>query len=136
MTAEHLRSFTTVRQQIGIVISYCARWQFAPAALLDDTLTSRPTLIAAQIFQWLTSGVLQQETWFTLSAVIAGLLAGGLAGIGGGMLAGTIPALGRLIEPPVKFLFALPKIAFVPLFIVWFGIGLYQETTFTAMVVF
>ena len=122
--------------QIGIVAIILCAWQFAPATLLDDTLTSRPTQIAAQIFKWLNSGVLQQEAWFTLSAVIAGLLAGGLVGIGGGMLAGTVPALGRLIEPPVKFLFALPKIAFVPLFIVWFGIGLSQETIFTAMVVF
>lgn len=111
-------------------------WQYAPDTVLDDSLTSRPALIATQSVKWLSSGVLLTEARFTLSAVLAGLTIGGLSGLIAGLFAGTVPAIGHLFEPPVKFLFALPKIAFVPLFIVWFGIGLFQETAFTSVVAF
>jgi NitT/TauT family transport system permease protein len=122
--------------QLAIVAIVLCLWQYAPDSILDDTLTSRPTLIAAQCVKWLGSGVLLTEGWFTLSAVLMGLAAGGSAGALAGLVAGAVPALGHLIEPPVKFLFALPKIAFVPLFIVWFGIGTFQEAAFTSVVVF
>lgn len=122
--------------QCALVAAFFCLWQFAPDSVLDDTLTSRPLAIAAQTWTWLGDGVLAKEAWFTLGTVLWGLALGGAAGVLSGLAAGAHRGLGELIEAPVKFVFALPKVTFVPLFIVWFGIGRAQESLYSALVVY
>jgi NitT/TauT family transport system permease protein len=111
-------------------------WQFAPPSILDDMLVSRPTLVAQQIVEWLQNGVLLRESAATLSAVFLGLFWGGVAGTAAGLIAGLSRPIGAIIEPWLTVLFALPKSAFIPLFILWFGISSRQHILFVATVVF
>jgi NitT/TauT family transport system permease protein len=108
----------------------------APNLLFDEMLVSRPSLILAQTVRWLGDGVLLGEAFATLKVVFSGLLYGGLAGIAVGMLAALLRPFELLTEPIVNVLFALPKSAFMPLFILWFGVSSRQHTIFTATVVF
>jgi ABC-type nitrate/sulfonate/bicarbonate transport system permease component len=122
--------------QAAIVAIVLAVWELAPDSLLDDALVGRPSLIFLQSVKWLRSGVLLEEGLATLAVVLGGLLCGGLAGIALGLAAGLCAPVERLVEPVINVLFALPKAAFVPLFILWFGIGARQHTIFVAVVVF
>jgi taurine transport system permease protein len=54
-----------------------------------------------------------------LVAFITASILGVLVGIGMGM----IPTLNAILDPFVQFLRPLPKLALIPLVIVWFGIG-------------
>jgi NitT/TauT family transport system permease protein len=85
---------------------------------------------------WLASGLLIRESLATLGAVLSGLVLGASAGALTGLVAGLWRALGDLVEPWLTALFALPKSAFIPLFILWFGISARQHTLFVATVVF
>ncbi len=119
-----------------LLAAVLAVWQFAPAYTLIDSLISRPTLVAERIFQWIANGLLIRESIATLSSVIFGLFFGGVAGSFLGLVAGFWRPVGAIVEPWLTGLFALPKSAFIPLFILWFGISGRQHVLFVATVVF
>lgn len=122
--------------QAGIMAVLLLAWEFAPPSLLDDFLWSRPSAIFRQTAVWLSSGALISNAGVTLECVLQGLLFGALAGILLGLFAGLSLATAQLINRPIEILFAVPKITLIPLFILWFGIGLYQHVIFTSLVVF
>jgi len=55
--------------------------------------------------------------------VLAGFLAAAVIGVPLGVLMGTFKAVEALIEPLVGFIRYMPASAFIPLFILWVGIG-------------
>jgi NitT/TauT family transport system permease protein len=69
------------------------------------------------------SGTLAVSVIVSLVRVISGWLLGGLVGAPLGFLMGRIPLIRSLTEPFIQFFRFIPPIAFVSLFIVWFGIG-------------
>jgi NitT/TauT family transport system permease protein len=119
-----------------IVAAVLAIWQFAPDTVVDDTLVSRPYDIALQTIAWLQDGTLADEAASTLVVVFYGLLWGGVLGVVLGLIAGMFEPIGMLLDAPVNLFFAIPKVALIPLFIVWFGVDDLQHTVYTAVVVF
>lgn len=126
--------FRVLAVQLTIILMVLAYWQFAPN--IEELLWSRPTAILTQTVTWLGDGTLLRHALATLTTVAIGMLIGGVAGMIVGLLAGSMPLVARLIMGPIEALFALPKITLVPLFILWMGIGSFQHTAFTALVVF
>jgi NitT/TauT family transport system permease protein len=122
--------------QAAIVLGALAAWQFFPDFFADEFLISRPALIAGQAAAWLADGTLAEAAFDTLKVVLLGLLAGAAAGIALGAAAALAKSVENLVEPLVKIFFAMPKVALVPLFILWFGVGDVQHIFFTAVVVF
>lgn len=122
--------------QAAIVATFILLWQALSGPSGADMLVSRPSLIFAQSVKWLADGVLLGAALATLKVVFAGLLIGGVCGTAIGLAAALLRPLELMIEPLVNMLFALPKSAFVPLFILWFGISFRQHVIFAAMVVF
>ena len=122
--------------QAAIVLVIGLAWEFAPNAVLEELLWSRPSAIFAQSVVWLADGTLLRQALATLGTVAAGMLIGALVGIAAGLPAGASRTVARLIIGPIEALFALPKITLVPLFILWMGIGALQHVAFTALVVF
>jgi NitT/TauT family transport system permease protein len=68
--------------------------------------------------------------------VAAGLLIGSIAGVVVGLATGLSRTLAACLEPILTILFTLPKIALVPLFILWFGLDSTERIVFAATVVF
>ncbi len=99
-------------------------WQAAASAGLIRTLfLPAPVAIARALWALTVSG----ELWTHLSASLArlavGWLVGTLFGIGMGLAVGLWSVLRSPGMALVAALFPIPKIALVPLFIIWFGIG-------------
>lgn len=126
---------TTTLLRIAVFAAILTLWQVVPSENIEF-LISRPALVFGRIGEWLASGLLLRESVATLSAVVFGLLLGAATGSAAGLVAGMWRGLGDLIEPLFTALFALPKSAFIPLFILWFGISAKQHTIFVATVVF
>ena len=112
-------------------------WQIGSTAGVISALTlPSPLRIAAAIGDLASSG----ELWGHLAAS-AGRIAGGfLLGFSTGLVAGLaigIFTLSRSIGlPVVSALFPIPKIALLPLFILWFGIGEWSKIATIAFGVF
>ncbi len=69
------------------------------------------------------SGLLWQHLLPSLERLAAGAAIGAVAGIGVGVLIGLFSLVRAGLVPLVAAIFPIPKIALLPLFVIWFGIG-------------
>ena len=111
-------------------------WQWASGRLIREIYVSRPTDIAARLWQLFATG----EIWPSLLTTGQELALGYAFGVGGGVLAGVLlgrsPAAARIFEPYLMAFYGIPKIALAPLFIIWFGIGLWSKVALAGTMVF
>jgi ABC-type nitrate/sulfonate/bicarbonate transport system permease component len=101
-----------------------ALWQAAAwAGWLPRLFLPAPDAIARALYHLALSG----ELWSHLSASLARLAIGWSLGTAAGLALGFAVGLFSIARSPgmavVSALFPIPKIALVPLFIIWFGIG-------------
>jgi NitT/TauT family transport system permease protein len=122
--------------QLALIGAFLALWEFAADRFIDPTMVSRPSKIWAQASRWLARGILEKAAGETLWIVLLGMLGGAASGVLAGLACAAWRPLDRLIEPLVTMLFALPKVALIPLFILWFGVGDTEKTALTVTVVF
>lgn len=113
--------------QIAILLIFLLLWQWVSGRFIDGFLISNPVDIYQQSVTWIHKGVLQRVIVETVSIVFASLFIGGSIGLVLGVVSGAIQPVAWIINPFVNGGFALPKIALIPLFILWFGTGDLQK---------
>lgn len=84
---------------------------------------SVPTLILAGLKEFAVSGELWPALGASLYRVVIGFALGTVSGIIAGLGAGLAPRVRNFFDPLVSFLFSIPKIAFLPVFLLLFGLG-------------
>ena len=109
---------------LGTLLALVLAWQAAASAgWISTAFLSDPIAIARAIWLLASSG----ELWAHLSASLQRLAVGWAVGTLAGLVLGLAVGLFTLARSPglalVSALFPIPKIALVPLFIIWFGIG-------------
>lgn len=72
-------------------------------------------------------GTVYSHLWTTTYEVILGFVIGAFLGIVLGYIFIKVDALKTMLMPYLIFLQTAPKIALVPLFVIWFGIGLVSK---------
>lgn len=117
-------------------IALIAFWQWSSDRLIRATYISRPSDIVARLYEMFASGDILPDLVVTGQELVLGYLFGVTAGIVGGYLLGRLPAVARIFEPYVMAFYGIPKIALAPLFIIWFGIGIWSKITLAAVMVF
>ncbi len=85
-------------------------------------LPAPPTVVSTFI-DLLSRGELIRHLGATLNRLLAGYLLGAAPGVLLGLLAGSSVGFRRFLDPTVQGLRAVPSLAWVPLFLLWFGIG-------------
>lgn len=70
---------------------------------------------------------LWQHVLVSLARAMGGFIAATLTGVPLGLLMGRSRTLNAVIDPFVQFLRPLPKLALIPLVVVWFGIGEFSK---------
>lgn len=118
---------------LGIVFT---SWEAVSGRLVQELFIGKPTEIAVVLWEWLSSGFIFEHLFVTLQETALGFIFGSLAGIGVGFLLGRFVFLGRAFDPIISALYALPKLALAPLFVLWFGIGLSMKIAMGAVIVF
>jgi NitT/TauT family transport system permease protein len=109
---------------VATLVGLIALWQAgASAGLISTNFLSTPAQIAVALYHLALSG----ELWANLSVSLERLAIGWIVGTGAGLALGFAVGLSTWARSPgmavVNALFPIPKIALVPLFIIWFGIG-------------
>ena len=98
-------------------------WEVAArSGALDARLFTPPTQIAQQGWDMVLSGELWRHTSATLARLLSGFVIGAVAGIVAGLLMGVWRPLRAALGPTFTALYALPKIAIVPLLLLIFGL--------------
>jgi sulfonate transport system permease protein len=90
--------------------------------LVEGRLMPAPSRIFQTVYELAVAGELAGHIGITLWRVLVGFFAGAVVGTVLGALTGYSALLRRLLDPTLQALRAIPSIAWVPLFILWFGI--------------
>ena len=113
------------RVGLGLVLplALAIGWEIAiDTGLVSGRLLPPPSRIGATLLDLAASGDLLMHVQATLIRVGLGFLWGAAVGILAGGLVATLPTLRWLLDPSLQALRAVPSLAWVPLFILWFGI--------------
>jgi ABC-type nitrate/sulfonate/bicarbonate transport system permease component len=101
-----------------------ALWQLVSSLeLVNPILFPPPLAVFKALLDYLYNGNGIQDFSWSLLRVAVGYGCGALVGILMGLLTGTRPVLNGLCTPIFQLLRPIPPIAFVPLVVVWFGLG-------------
>lgn len=124
-------------ERLVVVAGLLLLWQALPALGWGDPFfVSSPVQVAALIWQWITDGELLAHVLTTASEAAAGLVIGAVLGAGFGLLCGLLPGAQRALLPLMTVGNSLPRLAFAPLLIAWFGFGMSSKVALAASVVF
>ncbi|MEP9380591.1 ABC transporter permease [Aquabacter sp. CN5-332] len=124
-------------EQAGLILILLGLWEIASRTLFNPFWSSRPSLIAVRLWDLAKSGDLWMHTGTTLQEAAAGLLLAALVGIPVGIALARAPHIAKMVDPLMMGLYGLPRVALAPLFILWFGIGLFSKIMMAfTMVVF
>ena len=109
--------------QLAILVVLLLSWQFA---VTDATLPyfSRPTLVAARLYDLLSHHDIYRHMYVTLVEIAAGYALGSAFGLTVGFILGRSQFLSAALQPYIIGLYSIPKIALAPVFIVWLGLGI------------
>ena len=104
-------------------------WQIAAMALGDQVALPSVSQTVAQFVHYFNHPYPAEgkPLWFDLYISLRRILIGFVIGVVGGIAIGSAMSASRvvrhLIDPVIEILRPLPPLAFIPLFIVWLGIG-------------
>lgn len=124
---------------VGIVfpVALFAAWEIlVRAGIVGGRLMPPPSKILYTVYALAASGDLTTHVGATLRRVAIGFAFGSLVGTALGALTGYSKLLARLLDPTLQALRAIPSIAWVPLFILWFGIFEASKVALIAVGVF
>ena len=123
--------------QILIAVAFLSSWQvLVTTGKLDKFFFSRPSDIAARIATWLQTGSIWPHLFVTLEEAALAFVLGAGAGILCGFALARSPRLGALADPFIKMLNALPRVVLAPIFLLWFGLGIWSKVALGVTVVF
>jgi len=111
-------------------------WEFAPVARATRFWMSSPSMILGTLWDWIADGTLWTHLQSTLTVMTEGYVIGCVAGVGIGFLLGFFPRLSRVVAPLLAGLYAMPKIALAPLFVILLGVDNASKVALVAVTVF
>lgn len=130
------------RRSLGIAglllpILLAILWEvLVDAGIANGRLMPPPSVVGRTLWQLAVSGELPTHAAATLWRVAAGFGLGAAVGTVLGALTGALPVARGLLDPTLQALRAIPSIAWVPLFILWFGIFEASKVALIAVGVF
>ncbi len=89
-----------------------------------------------QLWKWTATGFIFPHVATTFVEMAAGLALAIPPGIAAGILVGSSPLLSRALTPYVMAAYNMPHIALIPLFVIWFGVGIPSKIALAGLAVF
>ena len=119
-----------------LLVALLVLWQTLSGTVIDEAFVSRPTSVAAAWWKLIETGELPNALRITLTEFLIGMTAGTIAGVLAAFALTQAGSAYRILEPYVLAVYAIPKVALAPLFVLWFGIDLLPKVVLTGMIAF
>lgn len=142
-TVERMR---IVAWQVLILVVCLACWEiltripwFVKNTIMDPFFVSRPSLIAVNLYDWTLGqkqGFLWPHLFSTVLATLIGLAVAVVTGFFAGLVLSQKRTLAAVLSPFIVGANSLPRIAFVPLITMIFGLGLVSKVVTAWFIVF
>jgi ABC-type nitrate/sulfonate/bicarbonate transport system permease component len=124
---------------IALFFVIWAAFSFANAnylKLFNAVLMPGPLDVLRTGIELIKSGELQNDILASMSRVLQGFAIAAFLGVGLGMAVGRSRLLENLIDPMLELLRPIPPLAFLPMMVLWFGIGEASKIAFIAYAAF
>src|SRR5436190_5080870 len=120
-----------------LALAIVGAWESGVAmGLIDPFFLSRPSDIVRRVAVWIASGSLWPHLIVTLQESLLGLLLGAALGVSTGFALARSPYAARIVEPYIIMLNAVPRVVLAPLFLLWFGLGIWSKVALAVTLVF
>ena len=95
-----------------------------------------PSTIVVYLFRMIGNGSIEYNLGVTLLRIFAGFAIAALTGVTLGVLMGMSRLIARIVDPWIAALYPLPKIALIPLLVIWLGTGEVYKIVISAVTAF
>jgi NitT/TauT family transport system permease protein len=119
--------------RLAIIAVALLLWQVMSGHLIPTYAVSKPTDVAQTLGTTLTSSSGWADIETTLEEFLFGFALGVACGLALGIVLGSLPATGRILEPLIAAVNGIPKIALAPIFILFFGLGIWSKVAIAAL---
>jgi taurine transport system permease protein len=128
----------TLAISLATIAAIVAAWSLASAyGLVSPLFLPSPLIVSKAIYSVAVNGfvdsTLAQHMFASLLRIFAALAAALIIGIPAGLAIGTSRIGKGILDPIVEFLRPLPPLAYLPLIIIWIGIGEASKITVIAL---
>ena len=120
-----LRTIGEYALSVGVFIAIW--WIYVAVKHVPAYILPSPPKVWNSLEKMVVKGTVYPHLWTTTYEVILGFVIGAFLGIVLGYIFIKVDALKTMLMPYLIFLQTAPKIALVPLFVIWFGIGLISK---------
>jgi NitT/TauT family transport system permease protein len=123
-SALHPRYFAGILSVAGGLLL----WELISRVVVDNALfLAAPSQIAVAIYNLAVTGQLWHHVGVSAAEFALGYVIASVLGIALGLAMASSATMKRALQPWVSGLYATPTIALAPLFILWFGIGIWSK---------
>ncbi|WP_429289904.1 ABC transporter permease [Paraburkholderia sp. CI3] len=127
--------------RLSVLILTLGGWELAGrVGLIDPFFFSTPSMIAVQLWQWLTEGTSQGPLWVqvlvTLEETGLGFLIGGVGGVIAGIALGRNRLLADVFSVYIKIANSIPRVVLGSVFIIALGLGMASKVALAVVMVF
>ncbi len=133
--------------QVLILVAIFGIWQMlTQPGLLPPIIWENPDRAAfffgepARMFQviwaWFSEGEIYRHLWVTLQETALAFVIGSLLGLAMGLWLGLSPTASALFDPYITAMNAMPRVVLAPIFMVWFGLGIWSKVALGVTLVF
>ncbi len=123
--------------QAGLLFLLVAGWEVSVrAGWVDAFFFSKPSDIAARVWEWFSTGEIYGHLWITLWETMLAFLIGTVLGVVLGLWLALVPTASAVLDPFIKAMNSVPRVILAPIFTLWFGLGVASKVALGVTLVF
>ena len=128
--------------QVAVALVLIALWHIGSSVpifgtfLLPKFFFSTPADVMARIIKLFAAGTIWKHLWVTLVETVLGFAIGAGLSIIFGFWFARSPRVAAIFDPYVKMANALPRVVLAPIFMLWFGLGIWSKVALGVTLVF
>ncbi|MET7861598.1 ABC transporter permease subunit [Streptomyces sp. NPDC005318] len=112
-----------LRQRTWLILAALLVWELLSRTVIDGQLVSRPSAVGVRIIAQFGDATVVSALAHTGRSILLAMTIGSLIGIALGTAVGLSRLMRDAFMTPLLFLLSIPKVIFLPLFVLVFGIG-------------
>jgi len=137
MTESAHRKAKVIFIQLCLAMAVLGSWEYCSATrIIDPFFFSRPSDIVSLAGRWVVTGFVWPHLITTFAETLFSFLIGACLGVVLGFVLAVVPFAARILEPYIRIANALPRVVLAPIFLLWFGLGIWSKVALGVTVVF
>ena len=137
-----MNRWTLFGLRVGVALVLLTAWHLLVTVpvngkpLFDPFFFSRPLDVLARVWKDFYSGTIWRHLGITLLETVLAFITGAIGGIVFGFVFARGQIVAAVFDPYIKAANALPRVVLAPIFMLWFGLGIWSKVALGFTLVF